>query len=155
MDNAKGFQSEEMLAFCRDNGIIIHPVITYTHTAMCHVESYIGVFKSHGRVGMLNANVHLRFHGDAVLDLCIKRKFTWYSQKGFIGNTTAHDHMEPAFDNTLKNVRIPFGSRIISPIPREHSLVRGSSFGDRFVEGIYLHVALTGYHIIIFDVHLK
>jgi hypothetical protein len=79
-----------------------------------------------------------------VLDFCIKRNFTWYSQKGLIGNTTAHDRMQPAFDNTLKNVCIPFGSRIISPIPREHSLVRGSSFGDRFVEGIYFHTALTG-----------
>jgi hypothetical protein len=63
--------------------------------------------------------------------------------------------MQPAFDNTLKNVRIPFGSRIISPIPREHNLVRGSSFGDRFVEGIYLHATLTRHHINIFDVHRK
>ena len=155
MDNAKEFHSEEMLAFCRDNGIIIQPVIAYNHTGMCRVESYIGVVKSHGRVGMLNANVPLRFHGDAVLDFCIKRNFTWYSQKGLIGNTTAHDRMQPAFDNTLKNVCIPFGSRIISPIPREHSLVRGSSFGDRFVEGIYLHAALTGPAIHIFDMHRK
>jgi hypothetical protein len=65
MDNAKEFHSEEMLAFCRDNGIIIQSVIAYNHTGMCRVESYIGVVKSHGRVGMLNANVPLRFHGDA------------------------------------------------------------------------------------------
>ena len=104
---------------------------------------------------MLNANVPLRFHGDAVLDFCIKRNFTWYSQKGLLGKTTAHDRMRPAFDNTVKNVCIPFGSRIISPIPREHSLVRGSSFGDRFVEGIYLHAALTGPVIHIFDMHRK
>jgi hypothetical protein len=82
MDNAKEFHSEEMLAFCRDNGIIIQPVIAYNHTGMCRVESYIGVVKSHGRVSMLNANVPLRFHGDAVLDFCIKRNFTWYSKKG-------------------------------------------------------------------------
>ena len=63
--------------------------------------------------------------------------------------------MQPAFDNTLTNVCIPFGSRIISPIPREHNLVRGSSFGDRFVEGIYLHAALTGPGIHIFDMHRK
>jgi hypothetical protein len=111
---------------------------------MCRVESYIGVVKSHGRVGMLNANVPLCFHGDKVLDFCIKRNFTWYSQKGLIDNTTEHDHMQPAFDNTLKNVCIPFGSRIISPILCDHSLVRGLSFGDRFVEDIYLHAALTG-----------
>jgi hypothetical protein len=34
-------------------------------------------------------------------------------------------------------------------------LVRGSSFGDRFVEGIYLHAALTGPAIHIFDLHRK
>jgi hypothetical protein len=34
-------------------------------------------------------------------------------------------------------------------------LVRGSSFGDRFVEGIYLHAALTGPVIHIFDMHRK
>jgi hypothetical protein len=127
MDNAKEFHSEEMLAFCRDNGIIIQPVIAYNHTGMCRVESYIGVVKSHGRVSMLNANVPLRFHGDAVLDFCIKRNFTWYSQKGLIGNTTAHDRMQPAFDNTLKNVCIPFGS----------------------------HTVLTGPDIHIFDMHRK
>jgi hypothetical protein len=102
MDNAKEFHSEEMLVFCRDNGIIIQPVVAYNHTAMCRVESYIGVTKSHGRVSMLNANVPLRFHGDAVQDFCIKRNFTWYSQKGVLGNTTAHDRMRPAFDNTRK-----------------------------------------------------
>ena len=48
MDNAKEFHSEEMLVFCRDNGIIIQPVVAYNHTAMCRVESYIGVTKSHG-----------------------------------------------------------------------------------------------------------
>jgi hypothetical protein len=155
MDNAKEFHSEEMLAFCRDNGIIIQPVIAYNHTGMCRVESYIGVVESHGRVGMLNANVTLCFHGDTVQDFCIKRNFTWYSQKGLIGNTTAHDRMQPVFDNTLKNVCIPFGSLIISPIPCEHSLVRGSSFDDRFVEGIYLHTALTGPVIHIFDMYRK
>ena len=87
MDNAKEFHSEEILAFCRDNGIIIQPVITYNHTAMSRVKSYIGGVKSHGRVAMLNVNVPLRFHGDAVLDFCIKRTFTWYSQKVLIGNT--------------------------------------------------------------------
>jgi hypothetical protein len=52
--------------------------------------------------------------------------------------------MQPAFYKTLKNVCIPIGSRIISPIPREDNLVRSSSFGDRFVEGIYFHTALAG-----------
>ncbi len=55
----------------------------------------------------------------------------------------------------LKNVCIPFGSHIMLPIPCENSLVRGSSLGDRFVEGIYLHAALTGPVIHIFDIHRK
>ena len=100
MDSAKEFHSEEMVAFSRDNGIIIQPVVVCNHPVMSRVESYIGVVKSHCRVGMLNANVPLCFHGDTVLDFCVKRNFTWYSQKGLIGNTTAHDHMQPAFDNT-------------------------------------------------------
>jgi hypothetical protein len=79
MDNVKEFHSEEMLAFCRDNGIIIQSVIAHNHAGMWRVESYIGVVKSLGRVGMLNASVPLRFHGDAVLDFCIKWNFTWYS----------------------------------------------------------------------------
>jgi hypothetical protein len=94
-------------------------------------EITVLLVKSHGRVGMLNANVPLRFHGDAVMDFCIEWNFTWYSQKGLIDNTTEHDHMQPVFDKTLKNVCIPFDSRIISPIPRDYNLVRGSSFGDR------------------------
>jgi hypothetical protein len=42
-----------------------------------------------------------------------------------------------------------------SPIPCEHSLVRDSSFVNRFVEGIYLHAALTGPVIHMFDMHRK
>jgi hypothetical protein len=110
---------------------------------MCRVESYIGVVKSHGRVSMFNSNVPLCFHGDVVQDFCIKRNFTWYSQKVDIGNTTSHDRTCPVFDNTWKNVCIPFGSHIVSPVPHDHNLVRDSSFGDHFVEGIYLHTALT------------
>jgi hypothetical protein len=114
---------EKMLTFCRDTGIIIQPVIVYNHSTECRVESYIDVVKSHVRVGMLKVNVPLRFHGETVLEFCIKRNFTWYSQKDLIVNTIEHDHLQPAFDNTLK----------------KHRLVRGSSFGDHFVEGIYLH----------------
>ena len=46
MDGAKEFHSAEMLDFCRDNNIVIQPVIAYNHTAMCRVESYIGVVKN-------------------------------------------------------------------------------------------------------------
>jgi hypothetical protein len=155
MDGAKEFHSAEMLDFCRGNKIIIQPVIAYNHTAMCRVESYIGVVKSHALIGMLNAHVLLRFHGDTVQDFVIKRNFTWYSQKGLPSNTTAHQRMNPAFAGTLKSVCIPFGSRIISPLPREHTLVKGSSFGDRFVEGIYLFADSTSPAIHIWDMHRK
>ena len=49
--------------------------------------------------------------------------------------------MQPALASALtrKTVAIPFGSRVVSTIPREHSRVVNGSFGDRFVEGIYLH----------------
>ena len=47
--------------------------------------------------------------------------------------------MQPAFAGTRATVAIPFGSRIVSTIPHEHRLVVNGSFGDRFVEGIYLH----------------
>jgi len=63
--------------------------------------------------------------------------------------------MNPAFAGTLKSVCIPFGSRIISPLPREHTLVKGSSFGDRFVEGIYLFADSTSPAIHIWDMHRK
>ena len=65
-------------------------VIAYNHTAMCLVESYIGVVKSHSCISMLNAHISSRFHVDAVQDFVIKRNFTWYSQKGLPSNTTAH-----------------------------------------------------------------
>ena len=47
--------------------------------------------------------------------------------------------MLPAFASTRRTVAIPFRSRIVSTIPREHKLVVNGSFGDRYVEGIYLH----------------
>ena len=47
--------------------------------------------------------------------------------------------MQPAFFGTYKTVAIPFGSRIIAQLPREHRLVKNGSFGNRFVEGTYLY----------------
>ena len=57
MDGVKEFHSAKMLDFCRDNKIVIQPVIAYNHTAIRHVESYIGVVKSHASIGMLNVHV--------------------------------------------------------------------------------------------------
>ena len=47
--------------------------------------------------------------------------------------------MQPAFFGTYKTVTVPFGSRVIAQLPREHRLVKNGSFGDRFVEGTYLY----------------
>ena len=46
--------------------------------------------------------------------------------------------MQPAFAGSYKTVAIPFGSRVTGYLPREHPLVKNGSFGDHFVEGIYL-----------------
>ena len=46
--------------------------------------------------------------------------------------------MQPAFAGSCKTVAIPFGSRVTGYLPREDPLVKNESFGDRFVEGIYL-----------------
>jgi hypothetical protein len=43
------------------------------------------------------------------------------------------------FAGTRDTVAIPFGCRVVSTLPREHRRVVNGSFGDRFVEGIYLH----------------
>jgi len=45
--------------------------------------------------------------------------------------------MQPAFFGTYKTVAVPFGSRVISQLPREHRLVKNGSFGDCFIEGTY------------------
>jgi hypothetical protein len=49
----------------------------------------------------------------------------------------------------------PFGSKIISTLPREQTLVQGSSFGDRFVEGIYLFADSTSPAIHTWDSNRK
>jgi len=47
--------------------------------------------------------------------------------------------MQPAFFGTYKTVAVPFGSQVISQLPREHRLVMNGSFGDCFVEVTYLY----------------
>ena len=47
--------------------------------------------------------------------------------------------MQLAFFGTYKTVAVPFGSRVIAQLPREHRLVKNGSFGDRFIEGTYLY----------------
>jgi len=46
--------------------------------------------------------------------------------------------MQPAFSGTYKTDAIPFNSRVIAELTREHCPVKNGSFGNRFVEGMYL-----------------
>ena len=139
VDGAKEFVSDEMVTFCTSEKIILQVVVAYNHTMQARVEGAIGYVKQHGRVSMLAANVPTRWWPQATTDFINKKNFLWYSAdlKGSL--TTAHQRMRPAFAGTRATVAIPFGSRIVSTIPREHRLVVNGSFGDRFVEGIYLH----------------
>jgi hypothetical protein len=52
---------------------------------------------------------------------------------------TAHERMKPALAGTRDTVAISFCCRVVSALPCEHRRVVNGSFGDRFVEGIYLH----------------
>ena len=103
------------------------------------VEAAIGCVKQHSRIALLTCGAPTRFWADATTDFTIKKNFLWVSEDQHGSLTTAHDRMRPAFAGTLATVNIPFGCRVLARIPREHRLVSNGSFGDRFVEGIYLH----------------
>ncbi len=150
VDGAKEFVSDEMVTFCTSEKIILQLVVAYNHTMQTRVEDAIGYVKQHVRVSMLAANVPTRWWPHArsqrshkmvaaTTNFINKKKILWYSADSKGSLTTAHQHMRPAFAGTRATVAIPFGSRIVSTIPREHRLVVNGSFGDRFIEGIYLH----------------
>ena len=139
VDGAKEFVSDEIVTFCTSEKTILQVVVAYNYTMQARVEGAIGYVKQHSRVSMLAANVPTRWWPQATTDFVNKKIYLWYSAdlKGSL--TTAHQRMRPAFAGTRATVAIPFGSRIVSTIPREHRLVVNGSFGDRFIEGIYLH----------------
>jgi len=72
-------------------------------------------------------------------DFSIKKLYLWASQDTRGKLQTPHDRMQLAFFGSHKTVAVPFGSRVIVQLPREHCLVKNGSFGDRFVEGTYLY----------------
>ena len=141
VDGAKEFASDEMVKYCVSENIILQTVVAYNHTMQARVEGAIGYVKQHSRVSMLAANVPTRFWPKATTDFIIKRNCLWYSEDESGQWSTPYQRMQPALASALtrKTVAIPFGSRVTSTIPREHSRVVNGSFGDRFVEGIYLH----------------
>jgi hypothetical protein len=141
VDGAKEFASDDMVKYCVSENIILQTVVAYNHTMQARVEGAIGYVKQHSRVSMLAANVPTRFWPKATTDFIIKRNCLWYSEDESGQWSTPYQRMQPALASALtrKTVAIPFGSHVISTIPREHSRVVNGSFGDRFVEGIYLH----------------
>jgi hypothetical protein len=139
VDGAKEFVSDDMVEYCVQNHIILQTVATYNHTKQAHVEGAIGYVKQHSRVAMLAANVPTQFWPQATTHFVHKKNYLWYSEDTSGKWSTAHERMKPAFAGTRDTVAIPFGCRVVSTLPREHRRVLNGSFGDRFVEGIYLH----------------
>ena len=155
VDGAKEFVSDEMVAYCVQNHIILQTVVAYNHTMQARVEGAIGYVKQHSRVAMLAANVPTRFWPQATTDFVHKKNYLWYSEDTSGKWSTAHERMQPAFAGTRDTVAIPFGCRVVSTLPREHRRVVNGSFGDRFVEGIYLHADSQTPTIRMFDLASK
>jgi len=160
IDGAKEFQSEEIREYCADNNVVLQLVVAYNHTMQARVEGAIGCVeiiidlpfgfpinniislgcvKQHSRTSLLHANKPTRFWDDATKDFSIKKVYLWASTDTQGKLQTSHDRMQPAFFGTYKTVAVPFGSRVIAQLPREHRLVKNGSFGDRFIEGTYLY----------------
>ena len=127
-----------MVDYCRDNNIILQPVVAYNHTMQCRVEGAIGCSKQHSRVALVTSGKPMRFWRDATLDFTIKKNYLWAKRDQHGDLSTANDRMQPAFAGTRQTVAIPFGCRVTGHLPRDHRLVTNGSFGDRFVEGTYL-----------------
>ncbi len=56
VDGAKEFVSDEMVAFCTAEKIVLQVVVAYNHTMQARVEGAIDYVKQHSRVSMLAAN---------------------------------------------------------------------------------------------------
>jgi len=84
------------------------------------------------------ANAPTRFWPDATVDFTCKKNTLWAKRDEHGDLSTDNNRMQPAFAGSYKNVAIPFDSRVTGYLPQDHSLVKNESFGDRFVEGIYL-----------------
>jgi len=63
-----------MVDYCKDNNIILQPVVAYNHTMQARVEGTIGCSKQHSRVALVCANKPTRFWPDTTLDFTCKRK---------------------------------------------------------------------------------
>jgi len=88
------------------------------------VEGSIGCVKQHSRMSLSHANKPTRFWDDATRDFSIKKVYLWASTDTCGKLQTPHNRMQPAFFGTYKTVAVPFGSRVIAQLPREHRLVK-------------------------------
>ena len=75
VDGAKEFVSDEMIAFCTAEKIVLQVVVAYNHTMQARVEGAIGYVKQHSRVSMLAANVPTRWWPQATTDFVTKKNF--------------------------------------------------------------------------------
>jgi hypothetical protein len=123
VDGAKEFVSNDMVEYCIQHNIILQTVVAYNHPMQARVEGAIGYVKQHSRVAMLAANVPTRFWPQATTDFVHKNNYLWYSEDASGTWSTALERMQPAFAGTRDTVAIPFGSRVVSTIPREHRRV--------------------------------
>jgi len=139
IDCAKKIQSDEFKEFCSENDVVFQLVVAYNHMMEARVEGAIGCVKQHSRTSWFHANKPTRFWDDATIDFSIKKVDLRASPDTRGKLQTPHDCMQPAFFGTYKTVAVPFGSRVIAELPREHCLVKNGSFGDHSVEGTYLY----------------
>ena len=100
VDNAKEFTSNEMVDYCRDNGIILQPVVAYNHSMQCRVDGAISCSKQHSRVALMTSGKPRRFWRDATLDFTIKKNHLWAKHDEHVDLSTANDRMQPAFAGT-------------------------------------------------------
>jgi len=155
IDGAKEFQSDEIKEYCADNDVVLQLVVAYNHTMQARVKGAIGCVKQHSRTSLLHANKPTRFWDDATKDFSKKKVYLWASTDTRGKLQTPHDRMQPAFFGIYKTCAVPFGSRVIAQLPREHRLVKNRSFGDRFVEGTYLYSDSATPCIWMFSIALK
>jgi len=102
------------------------------------MEGANGCIKRHSRRSLFHASKPTRFWNDATKGFSIKKVYLWASPDTCGKLEAPHYHMQLAFFGTYKPVAIPFGSRVIAQLPREHRLVKNGFFFDWFIEGTYL-----------------
>jgi len=118
VDNAKEFNSQEMVDYCKDNDTILQPVVAYNHTMQARVEGAIGCSKQYSRVAIVSANMPTRFWPDATLDFTRKKNALWAKRDEHGQLSSANDCLQPAFASSYRTVAIPFGSPVTGYLPR-------------------------------------